>query len=417
MRTLVITIGDEIVEGAKLDTNSAYLASQLGTIGIDVATITSIGDEAGLIASALSDASGDYDLILVTGGLGPTHDDVTREALAGALGTKLVLNEGILAAIEERFRLRGLKAPADIRALAMVPDGARAIGNPAGTAPGLAATLGKARIYVLPGVPGEVRAIYEGSLRDELRQMAEGIAGRKFILARSIRTVGITESGIAAKLGPVHSRLRAKLAYLPEETGVVLALRAASRDEAEAAAALDEATALITERLGDRVYSIQGEDLHAVVGRLLIERGKTIALAESCTGGLVAHLLTEVAGISACLERGVVAYSNKAKMEVLGVDPVLIDRHGAVSAQVAEAMAQGVRETAAAAIGLSTTGIAGPGGGSEDKPVGLVYIGLAHEGGVETSRHVFQGTRHSIKLRAAARALDMVRCHMLGLES
>jgi len=410
VRTIVITIGDEIIEGAKVDTNSAYLASSLGRIGIEVSRIASVGDDVEGIVAVLEEASQSYDLVLVTGGLGPTHDDVTRLALARVLGKKLVPDEAILAAIEERFRRRGLKAPADIAGLAMVPEGARAIANPAGTAPGLAALHGKAQIYVLPGVPGEVRAIFEGGVGEELK----GAPGRKFILARAIRTVGITESDISAKLSAVDRKLKAKLAYLPEETGVVLSIRAASSSEAEALSALDEATSLIAAQLGDRIYSTAGEDLYAVVGRLLIDRGKTIAVAESCTGGLVAHLLTEVPGISACFERGVVAYSNQAKIEALGVAPELLAGHGAVSAEVAVAMARGVRETAGCDLGLSTTGIAGPGGGSEAKPVGLVYMALAHEAGVEAVRHVFPGTRHAIKLRAAVRALDMVRCHMLG---
>jgi nicotinamide-nucleotide amidase len=295
----------------------------------------------------------------------------------------------------------------------LFPEGVRVIANPSGTASGLATVLGKARVYVLPGVPGEVEAIFASGLSKELARLP----GRRFVLTRVIRTVGISESEISARLGAVHPGFRAKLAYLPEETGVALSLRAVAAGQAEALSAIDQATGLIVEELGDRVYSTSGEELHMVVGRLLIAEGKTIAMAESCTGGLVADLLTEVPGISACLERGVVTYSNKAKIEMLGVAPALLVDHGAVSAEAAEAMARGVRKAAGTVIGLSTTGIAGPGGGSEAKPVGLVYIGLAHERGVTASKHIFSGTRHSIKLRAAARALDMIRCHLLGAGS
>jgi nicotinamide-nucleotide amidase len=408
VKTAIVIIGDEITSGLKSDLNSAFIARELGSIGTSVSRITAVGDNLGEITGALRDAARHHQLVLVTGGLGPTDDDITRQAIAEAFGVRLVLDETVLASIEERFRHRGLSAPDSIKALALVPEGGRAIANTAGQAPGLVVTHEGATFYFMPGVPREARAVLANIL-DELKQAEP----RAFIKTRALRTVGITESEIAERLEPVAPRLAARLAYLPEETGVDLVLTSRSHDEAEALAALDEAAGLILERVGDRVYSTLGEDLHTVVGRMLIAAGKTIALAESCTGGLIAHLLTEVPGISACLERGVVSYSNKAKIEVLGVSQDLLETRGAVSAEVAEAMARGVSASANTDLGLSTTGIAGPSGGSDAKPVGLVYVALASEGGCEVVRYVLVGGREAIKRRAAARALDLVRRHLL----
>jgi nicotinamide-nucleotide amidase len=408
VKTAIVIIGDEITSGLKSDLNSAFIARELGSIGTSVSRITAVGDNLGEITGALRDAARHHQLVLVTGGLGPTDDDITRQAIAEAFGVRLVLDETVLASIEERFRHRGLSAPDSIKALALVPEGGRAIANTAGQAPGLVVTHEGATFYFMPGVPREARAVLANIL-DELKQAEP----RAFIKARALRTVGITESEIAERLEPVAPRLAARLAYLPEETGVDLVLTSRSHDEAEALAALDEAAGLILERVGDRVYSTLGEDLHTVVGRMLIAAGKTIALAESCTGGLIAHLLTEVPGISACLERGVVSYSNKAKIEVLGVSQDLLETRGAVSAEVAEAMARGVSASANTDLGLSTTGIAGPSGGSDAKPVGLVYVALASEGGCEVVRYVLVGGREAIKRRAAAKALDLVRRHLL----
>jgi len=231
---------------------------------------------------------------------------------------------------------------------------------------------------------------------------------------RMLGTVGITESEIAARLAPIATQLGCRLAYLPEEAGVNLTLTAQSGSEDQALRAVDGAASLILARIGDRVYSAGGEEIHFVVARLLIESHVTIALAESCTGGLVAHLLTEVPGISACLERAIVAYSNKAKVDLLGVSAEMLAQHGAVSAEVAAAMATGVRKAAGTALGLSTTGIAGPSGGTDSKPVGLVYMALACQDRCDVVKHVLVGDRQAVKKRAAARALDMVRCFMLG---
>ncbi|HVP58215.1 MAG TPA: competence/damage-inducible protein A [bacterium] len=411
MKAALVIIGDEILSGRKLDTNSSLLATRLGEAGIEVARIVAVGDYLEEIVAELSRVVREYEVVVATGGLGPTHDDLTRQALGCITGKQLVLDAPTLGYIEERFRRRGLKAPADIRALAMVPEGCRAIPNPAGTVPGLAMEVGKALLYVLPGVPREVEAIFAG---DVLRELHERF-GEAPIRTRTLKTVGISESDISTLIADLIPNMGVRLASLPEDTGVTLVLTANAGTEASAQAALDGAAGAIVGRLGQRVYSTTGEDLHTVVGRLLLATGTTIATAESCTGGLVVHLLTEVPGISACLDRGVVSYSNRAKVELVGVAEDLIERHGAVSEEVARSMACGARERAGVDLGIATTGIAGPTGGSAEKPVGLVYLALAHAGGCEVARHVLAGDRALIKRRAAARALDMARCYLLSL--
>ena len=411
MTAALVIIGDEIISGLKSDTNSSLVAFRLSEVGVVVSEIVAVGDSLDDIVAELRRAAGAHDLVVATGGLGPTHDDLTREALALAFDRKLVLDRPTLEYIEERFAARGLKAPEAIRTMALVPEGARALRNPAGTAPGLLLETARGAIYVLPGVPREVDAIFAG-------EVLAGI-GRRFggdtIATRTLRTVGIGESEIAEAIADLVPGLGVRLAFLPEETGVrlVLTADAAAEGPAARALALDRAAAAIAGRVGERVYSTTGEDLHAVVGRLLIEKRRTIAIAESCTGGLVAHLLTEVAGISACLERGVVAYSNRAKVDALGVDESLIERHGAVSEEVARAMACGVRERAGTDLGVATTGIAGPAGGGPAKPVGLVYVALADRDGCRVEKYVLGGDRGGVKRRAATRALDLVRLNLV----
>jgi nicotinamide-nucleotide amidase len=408
VKAALVIIGDEIVSGQKIDTNSSLVASRLGEIGVSLSEIIAVGDSLPDIVRELRRAADGHDLVVATGGLGPTHDDLTREALGQAFGRKLVLDAPTLAYIEERFRNRGLEAPDNIRTLALVPEGAQALANPAGTAPGLLLETRRGAIYVLPGVPREVEAIFAGEVLEAIGRRFGG----SFIKTRTLRTVGITELEIAGLIAALIPTLQVRLAFLPEDTGVKLTLAARSESEGEAARVLDQAAGAIAGAIGERVYSTAGEELHTVVGRLLIDKRMTIATAESCTGGLIAHLLTEVPGISACLERGIVAYSNQAKVDVLGVDRDLIRRHGAVSEEVALSMACGVRERAGTDLGVATTGIAGPTGGGPDKPVGLVWLALADRGGCQAVRHVLAGDRALVKRRAAARTLDLVRCHL-----
>jgi len=408
MNAWIITVGDEIVSGFAADTNSVYLAKKLAGAGITVSRKTSVRDRVEEIAAEIDAALGAADLVLMTGGLGPTSDDCTKTAVCRSFGVDLVESEDILNRVRERYESRGLEMPRSARSLALVPAGAEVLPNPIGSAVGLKMRRKGSTLYVLPGVPGEMKAIYEGSIEPDLLTLE----GRACIKARELRTTGLAESRIAELVEPVAGDLGVSLSYLPRPEGVVLRLIAMCDTEAEAGRLLGRATAAVRTVLGDRLYSERGEELHFVVGGLLIESNRTISVAESCTGGLIGHLLTEVPGISSRFMEGVVAYSNQAKIRDLGVDREVIEVFGAVSEEAAKAMAIGIRRRAGTDIGLSTTGIAGPTGGTAAKPVGLVYTGIAHEDGVEVTREIFAGTRSVIKVRAAAHALDLVRMHL-----
>lgn len=411
MNAYIVTVGDELVTGFVTDTNSAYLAGKLADIGITVSRKVSVRDRAEEIAAEMDAALEAADLVFVTGGLGPTRDDCTKRAVCESFGVKLVESPDILRRVRERYESRGMEMPEVSRSLALVPETAQLLPNPLGSAVGLKMTRGRRFLYVLPGVPGEMRAIFEGSIETGLRELD----GRAYIKMKVLRTTGLSESDIAAKIEPVADGLGVSLGYLPSATGVVLRLTAMGDSEAAAGRELGRATAIIRTVLGNRLYSEDGQELHFVVGNMLIETQTTISVAESCTGGLVGHLLTEVPGISSRFMEGITAYSDRSKISHLGVSPDAIASFGAVSEQVARAMAVGVRQRAHTDIGLSTTGIAGPTGGTGEKPVGLVYTGIAHEDGCEVKRNVFAGTRGVIKVRAATHALDLVRIHLLSV--
>lgn len=411
MNAYIVTVGDELVTGFVTDTNSAYLAGKLAGIGITVSRKVSVRDRAEEIAAEMDAALEAADLVFVTGGLGPTHDDCTKRAVCESFGVKLVESPDILRRVRGRYESRGMEMPEVSRSLALVPETAELLPNPLGSAVGLKMTRGRRFLYVLPGVPGEMKAIFEGSIETGLRELE----GRAYIKIKVLRTTGLSESDIAAKIEPVADSLGVSLGYLPSPTGVVLRLTAMGDSEAAAGRELGRATASIRTVLGKRLYSEDGQELHFVVGNMLIETQTTISVAESCTGGLIGHLLTEVPGISSRFMEGITAYSDRSKISHLGVSPDAIASFGAVSEQVARAMAVGVRQRAHTDIGLSTTGIAGPTGGTGEKPVGLVYTGIAHEDGCEVTRNVFAGTRGVIKVRAATHALDLVRIHLLSV--
>jgi nicotinamide-nucleotide amidase len=410
MRASIVTVGDELLSGQVADTNSAYLAGRISAMGIRVGDMSTVADDVAEIRSRLEAAIESSDIVIVTGGLGPTEDDVTKQALALALAKELVIDKGLHARLAEKMGGRRGASARAVEALALIPEGASTIGNPVGAAVGLKLEYKERLIFALPGVPREMESIFEGGIAPLLDQMPK----REVTRTRVVRTTGLRESEIEAGLGPLAAGLGAELGYLPKPEGVDLRLTAMGTDAAEVERKLDDATRRILPLIGDYVYSTEGEGLNLVVGNMLLEKGLSLAVAESCTGGLIGHLITQVAGISACLDRVVVAYSNKAKVESLSVAEDLIEKHGAVSGEVAEAMATGVRELACTDIGLSTTGIAGPSGATKTKSVGLVYVGLAHSGGCTVSEKVFSGNRTIVKLRAATHALDMLRMHMKG---
>lgn len=412
MRAIILTIGDELTGGHTVDTNASYLAGRIGELGIKVSRIETVGDDTEVIARQLLIALEAADLILLTGGLGSTTDDITKEAVALATGRKMVIDPGLRSELEARLKSYRTATPAVLDSLAGIPEGSEIIQNPVGAAAGLFIKQGDARIFVMPGVPSEMEAVFVDGVLPILGRLPRP----EITVTRVVKTTGMSESAIAGRLEPLIGKIQARLGYLPRPEGVELRLTATGPGET-VDRLLSESTGIIVAALGERVYSTKGEDIHFVLGRMLIDRGLTIAVAESCTGGLIGHLLTQVPGISSVLDRAVVAYSNGAKTDSLGVPAALIEEHGAVSAEVAQAMARGVRDRAGTDIGLSTTGIAGPGGGTQEKPVGLVHFGLAGPDGSDTSRMVFRGSREIVKIRAAVHGLDLVRCRLLGTEA
>jgi len=399
----VISIGDELLVGQVVNTNAAWLGDRLTRFGIRVRRVVAIGDERSTIRREIEAAAAGSDVVIVSGGLGPTHDDVTRDAVCDILGCDMDLDRGQLARIERRFTERGITINERSRLQAMVPTAARALPNDYGSAPGLAFTVGAARVYVLPGVPGEMQGIFTDRIIPELHELAGDVEQRTFLVS------GITESGLADELMESMALLSADvtLAYLP--SAGLIRLRAmrlgASTDVYERYHALLD---LIAAKGGRWLVSDRDETLAAALGRLLAERQMTLATAESCTGGLIGEMITDIPGSSAYYLGGVVSYANSAKENILGVAPELLARHGAVSREVAEAMATGVRGRFGADIALSVTGIAGPEGGTPEKPVGTVWIGLATAGNVRAERFMLGRERPYIRQRAANTALEMV---------
>lgn len=410
MKVEIITIGNELLCGQIGDANAAFLGQRLEQMGLHPEWRTTVGDHPKRIGEALILALERAELILLTGGLGPTEDDVTRGAVAQALGRHLVLDERALRGIQERQSAQGQKSLASQQSLALIPQGAKALPNPRGVAPGLKLKANEKLIYVLPGVPGEMQAIFEQEVVPDLKEVAtEGVVQR-----RRFRTVGIGEAALSNKLRGV-SRKRLSLAYLARPCLVDLWLTARGSHAQEAKSLLALGTRQIEERLEDQIYGVDDDTLERVVAALLLMRGLTIAVAESCTGGLLADRLTDVPGSSAYFERGVVAYSNKAKRQILKVPVRILNRFGAVSQETAVAMAEGIRKISGTDIGLSTTGIAGPTGATAEKPVGLTFVGLAHGENSWAHRFNFGQDRRANKECSMLAALNLVRQHLLKL--
>lgn len=409
----IVAVGSELLTPSRIDTNSLYLTEQLNAIGIEVVSKAVVGDDHQAVADAFRHAESRADLVVITGGLGPTDDDVTREAVAAALDLPLDEDPAIVAAIERRFAARGLQMPAINQRQALVPRGARVLDNPNGTAPGLWIRDGDSGVLLLPGPPSELKPMFEGWCRTMF------VAGAATpIHRRCVRITGITESHAEEALQPHYEAWQRAQ---PPVSATILAamgqieLHLSARADAGAArAALARAAAEASAALGDDVVSDDGKPLEEVVGDLLRARRWTLAIAESCTGGLVASRITDIAGSSDYLQLGVVSYSNASKIDLLNVPADLIEVHGAVSEQVATAMATGVRERAHAHIGLGITGIAGPGGGTPRKPVGTVAIAVVAPDGASRARvHKLRGNRQQIKIWASQVALDTVRRMLL----
>jgi len=404
----VVAIGDELLLGDTTDTNGSWLGQRLAAEGLRVTGRAVVGDDDAAIRAAVESALGRAGAVLCCGGLGPTPDDRTRAAVAAVYGWPLELDESWLDVIRERFVRRGMTMPAINRVQAEVPRGARLLRNELGTAPGLILDGAPGLVVLLPGIPSELRWLMEHGVIEHLRQRLAPSRGR--VQKRVLRVTGIAESALAERLADIEATLAPlTLAYLP--SGISIDLRLTSwgdQTDAEAAAALDDAERRLSERLGTLAWGRGDDDLAALLGQALRDRGLQVAVAESCTGGLVAKRLTDAAGASDYVNAGVVAYSNDAKQALLGVDAALLQAHGAVSEPVAAAMLEGIRRRTGASCAISVTGVAGPGGGTAEKPVGTVWIGAAAGDGSRVQLYRLFGTRAEIRARACQAALKQL---------
>jgi nicotinamide-nucleotide amidase len=411
MKAAIIAVGSEMLTPSKIDTNSLFITEQLNLLGIEIAFKSIVGDDRGQLEHAVRGALECVELLVCCGGLGPTDDDLTRDVVADALGLALVEDETITARIRARFEGRGLQMPEINRRQAMVPVGARVLENTAGTAPGLwIEAAGDRLVLLLPGPPRELKPMITALVDGPLRARA----GASVLVRRVIKITGRSESHTEEAVQPLYKewgRAATPIAVtiLASLGQIELHLSATSHDRAAADAALDAAVTQVVDVLGLYVYSTNGQALEEVLGVMLAQRTLTIGLAESCTGGLIASRLTDVPGSSRYVERGIVAYSNAAKTELLGVLETMIATHGAVSEPVATAMAEGIRSRANVDIGVGVTGIAGPDGGTPEKPVGTVAIAAAAAAGTRVRTFRFVGGREMVKFQASQAALDMVR--------
>ena len=402
----IIAIGSEMLTPFRIDTNSLWLTEQLNAIGVEVRLKTIVGDDEARLEEAIRDALRRSEIVIATGGLGPTEDDITRKVFARVLRRRLVLHHPTLEKIRARFAHRGIPMPAINERQALIMEGATLLENNHGTAPGMLVREGDRTAVLLPGPPREMKPMYNALVEPVLREQV----GEMFILRLKLSIFGLSESRVDELAAPVYTRYTNPTTTILVKNGQIeLHLTAQAKSESVAQGLLDELGGKLEEALGDVVYSRRDETLEQVVGEALQRRGYTVATAESCTGGLLAGRLTEVPGSSHYFNEGVITYSNEAKIARLGVPRELIEAHGAVSEEVALAMARGVRERAGATFGIGITGIAGPGGGTAEKPVGLVYIGLADDEGANAIRMVFPGDRHFIRILAVNTALDTLR--------
>lgn len=407
MQAELIMVGTELLLGEVVDTNATFLARNLADLGIDVFYKSTVGDNFERVSGVLLQALGRSDVMIISGGLGPTDDDLTREIVSQITGRPLVVDEGVLGDIEDWFAQRYSHSamPAHNRKQALFPSGSQIIPNPVGTAPGFCLEKDGKMIIALPGVPQELQAMFSASVAPVLKQRNSG----QVLVTRNLHFVGIGESSLEELLADLLSEQTNPTLALYASGGTVRVRMAVKADTQEAGLELiSPLEQEIRLRTKDYLYGTDGESLEQVVAQILLDRQLKLALAESCTGGLIGHRLTSVPGSSGFLNRGYVVYSNQAKMEDLGVKQTTLNRFGAVSEQTAREMAEGARLRAGADFGLAVTGIAGPGGGTPAKPVGLVYISLASSGDTIVQQHLWKGTREQIKNRTALMALRLL---------
>jgi nicotinamide-nucleotide amidase len=410
----IVAVGSELLTPERTDTNSLWLTGKLNEAGVEVMLKTVVGDDEAALEETIRDALKRSNVVITTGGLGPTEDDVTRQVSARAVGRELIYHDDLEAALRERFRRWGREMPEINKRQAFIIDGAEVLPNPNGSAVGMMLYLGENLLVVLPGPPKENQPMYENFVAAKVRELA----GEVFVKRRVLRVSGMGESAVDEKIAPIYkaySSVQTSILFSRNEIEIHLAARAGS--EEEAGKTLEELAEKLSAALGMAVFATNGETLEEVVGSMLKESSKTLAVAESCTGGLIAMRLTDVPGSSSYFLEGAVTYSNEAKMRMLGVPEQTLIDHGAVSPATAEAMARGIRERSGADYGISVTGIAGPDGGSDEKPVGTVFIGYSDAEQTRSIKFTFPGDRYLIRWRSSQAALDYLRRRMLKADA
>jgi nicotinamide-nucleotide amidase len=406
----IIAIGSELLTPERTDTNSLWLTEKLNEIGVEVKLKTIVGDDEARLEETIRDALQRSDIVITTGGLGPTEDDVTRQVSARAIGRELVYHKDIEERLRERFQNWGRQMPDINKRQAYAIEGAEILPNPNGSACGMSVETDGKVLAVFPGPPREMQPMFTEHVLPKLRTLSGGVLVRRRIL----RVSGIGESAIDEAIAPIYREYEdVQTSILFSKSEVEIHLSASSTDEAKAISTLDELANKISDKLGIAVFATNGETMEQVIGKLLTERGETVSTAESCTGGLIARRLTELQGSSKFFMEGAVTYSNDAKVRTLNVRQETLDKFGAVSSETAEEMARGMRERATTDYAISVTGVAGPDGGSEDKPVGTVWFGLADRDGVKTVKVVFPGDRYLIRWRSSQAGLDLLRRRLL----
>jgi competence/damage-inducible protein CinA-like protein len=410
MKAEIIAVGSELLTPDRIDTNSLFLTEELNKLGIEIVRKTVVGDDRALLLEAFRDAVNRVPLTIACGGLGPTEDDLTRETVAELLGRKLARNDAIVHAIEARFRSFGRPMPDSNVRQAMVPEGGEPLDNPRGTAPGLWIEDRDRLIVLLPGPPRELQPMFREQVLPRLQRRISPLR----MFHRELRVTGLGESHVDSLAGPVYTRFpEAQTTVLASPGEVQIHLRMWTVDAKHAAATFADIERGLDLALSDRIFSRDGSPLEVVVANDLLKQNATIAAAESCTGGLFAERLTTIAGSSAYFLGGVVCYSNEMKTAWADVPQEMIATKGAVSTEVAIALAEGIRRRVGSTLGVGITGVAGPGGGSEEKPVGTVHIALANATGVRERALRLPGDREMVRLQASQAALDMVRVHFL----
>ena len=408
-RAEILTIGNEIVSGLVQDTNAVYITHSLASVGINVIRMTSITDDEKAIVSALDEARQIADIIIITGGLGPTHDDITKQVLAGYFNSPLVRDEKVFAMVKKFFSSRGKNIPDFALGQCEVPEKAEILYNEKGTAPGMFFREDEKMFFSLPGVPLEMKHLLDKQVLPSLRNKNSFNIRHKIL-----KTTGITESGLWEMIGSIDFlKDHMLIASLPSHLGVRLRLSVMGKDDADSLGKIEKAEKFFREKISKYIFAVDDETLEGNLAHELRDKKMTLSIAESCTGGLIGHRLTNIPGSSDFFMEGAVTYSNEAKIKRLGVDPDLIKQHGAVSREVAIAMAAGIKNTSGSDLGLAVTGIAGPAIEGDTKPVGLTYIALSEGDNVKCEKFNFSQDRVRNKERSAQEALNLLRLHLL----